>query len=263
VRGRDFEDRDGQDGLEAAVVTRRFADRYWPDRDPVGLRFRFNQEQTPGPWLTVVGVTDDLVQGNQTTEPEPLVFLPVRQTAPLGMLIVVRTDRDPGALSGPLRAEVQAIDPDLALSDVQTLVELVARARWPYRVFGTAFALFALTALLMAGVGLYAVMAQATLRRTREIGIRVALGATPGRVLRVVMTRGIVQLVVGLTLGLALAFFTTSTMQVLLFGITPTDPVVLGVTTAALIAIGLVACAIPAWRAATLAPVRALATEER
>jgi ABC-type antimicrobial peptide transport system permease subunit len=115
----------------------------------------------------------------------------------------------------------------------------------------------------MAGVGLYAVMAQATQRRTREIGIRVALGATPARVLRTVMSRGVVQLTVGLALGLGLAYATTGSMRALLFGVAPTDPVVLVSSTLALVAVGLIACGIPAWRAAVLAPVRALNSEER
>jgi ABC-type antimicrobial peptide transport system permease subunit len=151
----------------------------------------------------------------------------------------------------------------LPLADVRTLAEVLWRARWPYRVFGAAFALFAATALLMAGVGLYAVMSQATQRRTREIGIRVALGATPARILRGMMSRGLLQLGIGLALGLGLAYATTGAMQALLFGIAPTDPIVLGSSTLLLVSVGLLACGLPAWRAALLAPVRALNSEER
>jgi putative ABC transport system permease protein len=263
LRGRDFDDRDGVEGREAAIVTSQFAERYWPDRNPIGQRFRFNAEQEPGPWLTVVGVAAPLVQGQNSGAPEPLIFVPLRQNAPTTMLVMLRTDGDANRLAGSLRAEVQAMDAMLPVSDVETMAVLLWRARWPYRVFGAAFGLFAIAALLMAGVGLYAVMAQATQRRTREIGIRVALGATPARVLRTVMSRGVVQLTVGLALGLGLAYATTGSMRALLFGVAPTDPVVLVSSTLALVAVGLFACGIPAWRAAVLAPVRALNSEER
>lgn len=263
LRGRDFDDRDGLAGREAAIVTNRFAQKYWPGRDPVGQRFRFNAEQAPGPWLTVVGLTADLVQQGNSAVADPLAFVPMNQSDPTSMMLVLRSDRDGSTLAGNLRAEVQALDSLLPLSDVNTMAAVVWQSRWPYRVFGTAFTLFALTALLMAGVGLYAVMAHATQRRTREIGIRMALGATPARVLRTMMSQGVIQLGLGLVLGLGLAFATTGSMRALLFGIAPTDPIVLTSSALLLIAVGLTACALPAWRAALIAPVRALNSEER
>jgi ABC-type antimicrobial peptide transport system permease subunit len=126
-------------------------------------------------------------------------------------------------------------------------------------VFGTLFLVFAIAALLMAAVGLYAVMSQATLRRTREIGIRMALGATPARVLRTVMRRGVVQLTIGLALGLGAAFATTGAMRSLLLGVEPSDPLTFVVTASVLLVVGLFACWLPANRAATIPPVRALA----
>jgi predicted permease len=263
IRGRDFEDGDGLDGRDVAIVTRRFAERFWPGRDPIGLRFRFNAEQTPGRWLTVVGLAADLIQGQNTTSPDPLVFVTLPRADQSAVTLMLRGAGDVSSLAGTLRAEVQALDNMLPLADVRTLAEVLWRARWPYRVFGAAFALFAATALLMAGVGLYAVMSQATQRRTREIGIRVALGATPARILRGMMSRGLLQLGIGLALGLGLAYATTGAMQALLFGIAPTDPIVLGSSTLLLVSVGLLACGLPAWRAALLAPVRALNSEER
>jgi ABC-type antimicrobial peptide transport system permease subunit len=154
---------------------------------------------------------------------------------------------------------MQSADRDIALSNVERLDVTLAARLWPYRVFGTLFFIFAMTALLMAAVGLYAVMSQATLRRTREIGIRMALGATPMRVLRTVMRRGVLQLAIGLALGIGAAFAATGAMRSLLVGVEPSDPLTFVVTATVLLAVGLFACWLPANRAATIPPVQALA----
>lgn len=174
------------------------------------------------------------------------------------MLIAARTAGDAASLTNALRTTMQHADAELAVSGLRTLDAQLSQDLWPYRVFGTLFLVFALSALLMAGVGLYAVMSQATLRRTREIGIRVALGATPRRVLRTVMRRGLVQLAIGLGLGLGAAFTATGAMRSLLLGVQPTDPLTFVVTAMVLLAAGLVACWLPASRAAAIPPVRAL-----
>ena len=133
---------------------------------------------------------------------------------------------------------------------------------WAWVVFGTAFSIFAAAALLLSGVGLYAVMSQATARRTREIGIRIALGATRLHVLRTVVQRGVIQIATGLAGGLVLAWFATGAMRALLFGVTPHDPLVLGLSIAILVTVGFTACVLPARRAAALSPVRALASDD-
>jgi len=262
VRGRDFGERDGLDGRESAIVTGEFASRFWPGEDALGKRLRFNPEDDPGPWMTVVGVTDGFVQRSGESQPEVVIFVPYRQEDPTALMMMVRTTGDGARLGPALRTGVQTVDPELPLYEVETLASLVYRAHWPYRVFGSAFAIFGLAALLMAGVGLYAVMAQATVRRTREIGIRMALGATPARILRTVMTRGIVQMATGLVLGLGLALMVTGAMQALLFGIAPNDPVVFASVGTLLVTVGLVATWLPAWRAARVAPVQALNDDE-
>lgn len=262
VSGRGFSDRDGLSGTESAVVTRTFASRYWPGQNAVGKRLRFYTNQTPEPWMTVVGTTGDLVQSAQDAAPDAVVFVPYRQVDTSSMILAVRAPGDAASLSNAFRSAVQELDADLALSDVRTVASLVVRERWPYRVFGTVFGVFALSALMMAAVGLYAVMSQSTGRRTREIGIRMALGATPGRILGAVMRRGAIQLAIGLALGVAGAFAVTGQMRNLLLGVLPNDPTVFGTSTVLLLAVGLVACLLPARRAALTAPVRALAHEE-
>jgi predicted permease len=259
VRGRAFETADGRPGHEAAVVSRAFAAKYWPNADPVGQRLRFNDDQKPGPWITVVGVSGDLVTSVNQAEIEPVVFTPYRQAGSGDATLAVRTAGDPSALTNVLRQTMQAADPDLVVSNVDTLDSQLRAQLWPYRVFGTLFFVFALTALVMAAVGLYAVISQQTTRRTREIGIRMALGATPARVMGTVMRRGVVQLAIGLLLGIGAALGVTGAMRSLLVGVEPSDPVTFVTSALVLVTIGLAACWLPARRASAMPPVRALA----
>jgi predicted permease len=257
-RGRTFQAMDGRPGHEVAIVSRTLAAAYWPGEDPIGRRLRFNNDTTPDPWMTVVGVSGDLVQGSDHAAAEPVIFTPYRQSEAFNMVVAVRTSGDAGVLTNALRAEMQSADADLALSEVGTIESRLAARLWPYRVFGSLFLIFALAALVMAAVGLYAVMAQATSRRTREIGIRMALGATPVSILRTVMRRGIVQLGVGLVLGLGAALGATRAMRALLLGVEPSDPATFIVSATVLVTVGLVACWIPARRGAAVSPVKAL-----
>jgi predicted permease len=259
VRGRAFETVDGRVGHEAAVVSRAFAAKYWPNVDPIGQRLRFNDDQTPGPWITVVGVSGDLVTSVNQAEIEPVVFTPYRQSGQGDVTLAIRSAGDPSALTNVLRQTMQAADPDLVVSNVETLDAQLRAQLWPYRVFGTVFFIFALAALVMAAVGLYAVISQQTTRRTREIGIRMALGATPIRVLGTVMRRGVVQLAIGLALGIGAALGVTGAMRSLLVGVEPTDPLTFVTSALVLVTVGLAACWLPARRASAMPPVRALA----
>jgi predicted permease len=259
VRGRAFEDVDGRPGHEAAIISRAFAARYWPNADPIGRRLRFNGGQQPGPWLTVVGVSGDLITSVTRAEIEPVVFTPYRQSADADVMLALRTAGSPSALTNVLRQTMQAADPDLVVSNVDTLESQLRAQLWPYRVFGTLFFVFALAALVMAAVGLYAVISQQTTRRTREIGIRVALGATPIRVLATVMRRGVVQIAIGLALGIGAALGVTGAMRSLLVGVQPTDPVTFVTAALVLVIVGVAACWLPAHRASAMPPVRALA----
>ncbi|MEO5960001.1 MAG: ABC transporter permease, partial [Opitutaceae bacterium] len=173
LMGRGFNEIDGETGKEAAVVTRDFAAKYWPNSPAVGQRFRFIQNKKPGAWMTVIGVCTDIVQNMQAREtPPPLVYISHRQEPWGWMGLLLRTTSDPNTLSAPVRTTVQNLDQDLPLFEVRTLTAALDRQRWFLNVFGTLFGVFALSALAMASVGIYAVVAQSTARRTREIGIR-------------------------------------------------------------------------------------------
>jgi predicted permease len=261
--GRGFEELDGAPGKEVAVVTHSFAARYWPDGPAVGKRFRFVEKDKPVLWLTVIGVSADLVQDAQDTDAPPLVFITYRQEPWGWMAVLLRTRSDPTSLAAPLRAAVQAIDQDLPLFEARALPAALERQRWFLRVFGTLFLVFALTGLLMASVGIYAVVAQSTSRRTREIGIRMALGATAAGIMRLVLSRGLGQLAIGVVLGLGGAFGATRLMQQagFLIQVSPSDPLVFITITILLVMIGAIACWLPARRAAHIAPTDALRTE--
>jgi putative ABC transport system permease protein len=263
LMGRGFNATDGETGKESAVVTREFAAKHWPGGSAVGQRFRFieGRDNKPGPWITVLGVCGDITQRPQDPENPPLAYIPYRQMGSSGMALAVRTTGDPIALAPAVRAAVQAIDQDIPLFDTRTLQESLDRQSWFLVVFGSLFFSFALIALLMASVGLYAVVAQATIRRTREIGIRMALGATEGGIMRLILSRGLIQLGIGLVLGLAGAFAATRLMKNILFLTSPQDPGVYIAITTMLVVIGILACWFPARRAAALHPVKALRQE--
>jgi predicted permease len=263
LTGRGFAATDGAPGKEAAIVSRAFAAKHWPGESAVGKRFRFVEKDKPVLWMTVIGVAADLEQNPNDQKTPPLVHVTYQQEPWGWMGVMLRGSSDPALLAGQVRAAVQKLDPDLPLFEVRTLSTALEKRRWFLRVFGTLFAVFAATGLLMASVGIYAVVAQTTARRTREIGIRMALGATAANISRLVLSRGLAQLLLGLVLGLGGAFAATRLMDNVgfLIGTSPHDPVVFVGITLLLIAIGLVACWLPARRAARIAPTEALRTE--
>ncbi len=261
--GRGFSETDGEPGQEAVVVSRIFATLHWPGETAVGRRFRFLEKDKPGAWLTVVGVSADMEQSADQKNTPPVVHLPFRQEPWGWMGLLVRTNSDPAALAAPVRAVVQQLDQDMPLYEVRTLTAALEKQHWFLNVFGTLFTVFAVTGLLMASVGIYAVVAQTTARRTREIGIRMALGATAANVIRLVVSRGLTQLLIGLVLGLGGAFAATRLLESIgfLVGISAHDPLVFISIAALLAVIGLTACWLPARRAARIAPTEALRTE--
>ena len=259
--GRDFNDSDGAPGKRSAIVSKDFAARFWPNQAAVGKRFRFYTKDKPGEWIGVIGVSAGIVQRPDQAAPDPLLFLPYRQEGYDSMALLFRSTANPASAASAVRAVVQSMDQDLPLFDVRTLAEAVERQQWYLRLFGALFLIFALIALVMAAVGIYAVIAQATGSRTREIGVRMALGATARNILGLVLRRGVKQLFAGLLLGLAAAFPASRLMSVLPFRISPSDPRVFITVSLLLTAVGLFACWLPARRAAALNPVEAIRYE--
>jgi predicted permease len=261
LMGRTFSSTDGLEGREASVVTRAFAARFWPDTSPIGKRFRFITDGKPAAWNTVIGVCGDLVQETMTENPPPLAYFSDRQEPWAWMGILLRTGGDPATVTSSLRVALQDLDPNLPLFEVRTLPAAIDHEYWFLKVFGALFLSFALIALLMASVGVYAVVAQSTSRRTREIGIRMALGASAGRVVRLVLARGLLQLGIGLAAGLGCAILAMRLMHSVPGLSQHGDSLVFVVVGVILIAVGGFACWLPARRAAHVAPTEALRSE--
>jgi predicted permease len=265
LRGRSFSEKDGSPGSEVLIIDERFAAAHFQGEDPIGRRLRFPARQPPAGspppvWRTIVGVSRTIEE-----LPEPgssqvvgLAYVPYRQEPPGGAALLIRSRLDPAAMMNAVRREVQSVDPDQPVFTVQTVEEMLARATWPYRVFGSLFAIFALIALVLSAVGLYAVMAYSVTQRTAEIGVRMALGADRRQVSWLVLRRGLLQLAIGLTLGLAGAYGLSQVLTELLAGVTPTDPLTFAAITALLTAVAGAACLLPARRASRLDPVVAL-----
>jgi predicted permease len=266
-RGRVFADADGMPGSEVVVLNEVAAATFFPNQDPVGRRIRLVPTD-PGsapasgtlpPWRTIVGVSPTIRHNNaQTSDPLPIVYLPHRADAPGFTTLFVRSRLDTGAIMNAVRREVGAIDPDQPVFTAQTMDELLAQATWPYRVFGSLFAIFALIALVMSSMGLYAVMAYSVTQRTAEIGVRMALGAEARQVSWLIFRRGLLQMGIGLAIGLVAAFFLARVMRTLLVQISPNDPVTFASITLILVAVAVAACLVPARRATLVDPLVAL-----
>lgn len=271
--GRTFLASDGRPGAEAVVVNGRFASQWFGATNPVGHRVRFLEgaepNRTPGPSMTIVGVTPAIRQ-RAFFEPDPdaVVYVPYRQAAERGMSIVVRSRGEPGPLAARVRETLQTIDPDLPVFGVMTLEAFLAQQRWPFRIFGSLFAIFALIALALAAVGIYAVTAYSVVQRTQEIGVRMALGAPAAHVSWTILRQGVLRLAVGIVIGLGGAYLVGSALDGtfsggdrLLAQTSGTDPLTWGAVLVVLAGVTIAACLIPARRASRLDPVAALRME--
>jgi predicted permease len=262
LRGRAFEESDGGGGRRAVIVNERFARKYWPGEDPIGKRLRLQRDSGDG-WYTVSGISRDLRQNdpNQRPELDPLVYLPYREDPNGSAIVLARTRTVPSSVVSELRKRVQAIDENLPVYRVMTMEQVFSLQRWPYHVFGSMFVIFAGVALILSAVGIYGVMAYTVAQRSREIGVRIALGANPTDILSTVLSHGVIQMIVGLVLGLGGAFALTGVLKSMLVRITPTDPVTFSAVALVLTGAAMLACWVPARRALKLDPAIALRYE--
>jgi ABC-type antimicrobial peptide transport system permease subunit len=189
------------------------------------------------------------------------MYVPHRQNPPSGGSVLIKSHLDAGAIMNAVRTEVAAVDADQPIFQVRTMAQMLEQATWPYRVFGSLFAIFAIIALVMSAVGLYAVMAYSVTQRTTEIGVRMALGAQGQQVSWLILKRGLLQMGLGLVLGLGGAFGLSRVLRTLLVQVTPTDPTTFVSITAILTTVAIAACLIPARRATRVDPLVALRAE--
>ncbi len=264
LSGRDFNAFDGASGVPVAIVNQRFASQYWPGEDALGKRLRFFNGKTPEPWLTVVGVASNIVQNDTTRQQfDPLVYLPYRQQPQAGMWVLARTRVPPGSLGTAFRREVQALDSDLPIYGPFAMTDRLQMywEYWDSRFYGILFLIFAAIALLLASIGLYAVIAHSISHRTQEIGIRMAIGATARDILKLVFRQGMLPLGVGLIIGLAASLAVNRILKSELVQVSPTDPLALFIASATLVLSATLGCLIPARRAMRVDPVVALRHE--
>jgi putative ABC transport system permease protein len=266
LKGRDFNEQDGRLGQEAVIVNERFATMFFPNQQAIGQRIRLTNAAAPNaprPWFTIVGIAPTIPQILDQRDPEPVAYSYIpSEPAPHRLVsIIARTDGDPAAVVRLMRETVQKVDPALPGYFVQTMDDVVANTRWPFRVFGSMFALLAAMALVLASVGLYALTAHGVVQRTQEIGVRMALGARSSALVWMFVRRTMVHLIVGVAIGLLGAVAAGRMLAQFLVRTAPTDPVALTAVSVVLILVATLASVLPARRGAKVDPVVALRCE--
>jgi predicted permease len=253
VSGREFTRFDNETSAPVAVVNETMADVYWRGQDPLGKRL-----QVKGRWMQVVGVARASKSQTFLETPKPFFYVPLRQNFSMRAVLHLRTSLDSGALTAVLAREIRALDANLATSEIIPMSEQVYRKTSPQRIAVTLLGLLGALALVLAAIGLYGVMSSAVSQGTRELALRIALGAGTPDLWRLVMSRGLILTACGVALGAAAALMLTRLMGYLLYEVSPRDPLVFGSAGAVMMTAGLIACAMPAWRAMRTDPLQAL-----
>jgi putative ABC transport system permease protein len=260
LAGRTFQDRDVKDAPGAGIVSAALAKQYWPGESPIGKRLRF-EERPEEPWVTIVGLVGDARQLGLSQQAPPLLFMPYEQFALPFTSVAVRSTLPQAAVVSLLKSQLGAIDPDLPFGDIsslQTEIDInVGEPRFRVMLIGT----FALLALILAAVGLYGLISYTVTQRTREIGIRVALGAAPRQVLLPVVREGVTLALTGIGIGLVAAFLAARGLSAFLFGVGPADPLTFGGVALLLLLVATAASYIPSRHALRVDPVVALRAE--
>jgi putative ABC transport system permease protein len=253
VSGREFTRADDEKSALVAVVNETMVARYWRGKNPIGERL-----QVKGRWMQVVGVTKDSKYESVREAPKPFFYVPLRQNFSRSAGLYIRTALSPGSMATALTHEVHALDANLALYEVITLQEQVDRSTSPQLVAVTLVGVLGGLALLLTVIGLYGVMSYAVSQSRRELGLRMALGASASNVLRLVLSRGLVLTAGGVLLGAAAALGLTRLLGNLLYNVSPRDPLAFGSALVVMTVAALAACFVPAWRATRTDPARAL-----
>jgi len=260
--GREFSEQDGLDRQPVAIINDTFAKRFWPGEDPIGKRFRFGGERSNAPWMTIVGVVGDMRRTGLDVDVRCETFLPYTQRRFVGFLsLVVRAKPGVGPIANAVRDQVWAIDPSQPVSHIRTMDQMLDGMMAQRRLNMVLFALFGGLALILAAVGVYGVISYTVTQRTHEIGIRIALGASRGDVLGLIIRNGMSLVLIGVAIGLVAAFGLTRLMTSLLFGVSATDMVTFLAISGILTGVALAACLVPAARALKTDPMIALRYE--
>ena len=272
-RGRYFGTEDAPSAEPVAIINETLARRFWGDADPIGQRIAWGTSATNrGPWMRIVGIVGDVKQGPLNSETVPQTYTPWEQVADgmiaenvMGIMrslrIAIRTEGEPSTLASTVRQKIRDIDPALPVTAVQTMEEIVETSTALQRFNAALVGMFALLALLLAAIGIGGVLATSVSRRAPELGVRLALGAQPRTLVGMVVRQGMLLAVIGLAVGLPVAWVLSRLMGTLLFQVSPRDPVTFLTAGGVLAAVALLACVIPAWRATRLDPITVLRTQ--
>lgn len=258
LAGRLFAEHDAKDSLKVAIIDEHMAGAYWPGADPVGKRLKWGGADSTAPWLTVVGVVANVKHYALDTDSRVTFYMPHQQSPSSSMYVTVRATGDPFTVAAAVTQEARAMDPNVPVYDTKTMDQRLSESLARRRFAMFALALFAAVAALLAAVGIYGVMSYTVSQRTREIGIRVALGANTGDVLRLMVSQGMRLALIGVAIGLGAAIIITRVMASLLFSVSATDPATFVVIALILAGVALLACYIPARRATRVDPMEAL-----
>ena len=262
LRGRQFDSRDRENAEQVAIVNQKFAEEYFPNEDPVGTQIKLGLPASPTPWSTIIGVVANAERGDFFKEMgyriAQIVYRPITQRSGPSMSLLIRTKGDPKDFIAAIQSAVKMLDPRIPVDNFNTVEDLLSRNFAQPRFRTLVLGVFAAIALLLAAVGIYGVLMQAVLQRTREIGVRMALGAKRYHVLRMVMRQGMVLTIIGLVCGLISSLYLTRFLRTMLFDVGPTDPLTLGAASVVLMAVTLTATYIPARNATKVDPIVAL-----
>jgi putative ABC transport system permease protein len=260
IRGRMFDERDGANAPHVAVISQSLALDRWPDQDPIGHTIQFGNMDGDLRLLEIVGIVGDTHEYGLDEPPRPTVYVNLLQRPRAVMTVTMLSDADTRSISSAARGVLQDLDPELP-TRFRTFQQVYSASMGSRRFNVILIGFFGITALLLATVGLFGLMAYSVNRRTREFGVRMALGATSGDVLGMVLRQGMRTSLIGIAIGIAGSFALTQTLSSMLFGVTATDPVTFGGVTLLLVAVALLACYIPARRATKVDPMVALRYE--
>ncbi|HEY8461945.1 MAG TPA: ABC transporter permease [Blastocatellia bacterium] len=260
LMGRDFTGADTRDSMKVTIIDERLAREYWPNESPLGKRVRFGPPEDDEPWHTIVGVVGAVRHESLNLAGRKAVYLPHAEIALNSMTLAVRA-ANPENLVPAIRRQVKAMDPDLPIINIRTMTEIVSRSMWQPRLYAILFSVFAAVALALASIGIYGVMSYSVSERTREIGIRMALGAERRDVLKLVVGQGMKLALIGAAIGLGASLALTRLMRSLLFEVSSTDPLTFAGLAAFLSIVAMLACYLPTRRATKVNPMIALRCE--
>ena len=255
LRGRPFADADRAGGEAVAIVSEAAVRALWNGQDALGARVRYGSNM---PWMTVVGVASDVLNRRLTEPPQPILYRPLEQASALSLALLVRTRGETPGLGESIAREVRAVDPDLPVYSIRTMADLMAAAVAQRQFLMRLLMAFAVVATALAVLGIYGVMAYAVSQRTREIGLRMAIGARPADVSRMIVRRGLTLTVAGLAIGMAAALGLSQYVRSQLFGVQPSDPLTMTLVVLLMMVVAAVAAYLPARRAARIDPAVAL-----